>query len=460
MTSKMAGTWDGTKSRTVTACSLQVRLSTRIESRLTRASAVYTLPAPKSKDSTALPARTPSPRPSISSPQHAQQPGESGATSLEFSQSQVPTAVENHTEDWLSKLTDEIDAAIAEQGHADKDEEQLVSHIWGQAHQVFGPSDKDPFLVCSFLGLGSVGAVEEVTMTKGSTISCVRKKIPLPRHLRKHKLTVIQQEVDILKSLAHVHIVKLLGTYEDAIQVNRPGSYCLLMLPVGDGDLRVFLDQCSEEPVNDRSFSLGWLQQWFICLSSALHYMHSQGVRHQDIKPSNIVHRGGSVYFTDFSSSSRFEIGQATSTETPFRSTAMYAAPEVTAKYLDDGTLQRHGRGSDIFALGCVFCEMLSVLTKRSVQSFHDYLVQDEVNNGPLLYSRKLMIIDKWFDVDKYDWYLDQYHHLDSVQIFEDCIKPMLKENRDERCDAATALQKFKNSKELQQSFPKCTCAT
>jgi serine/threonine protein kinase len=292
-------------------------------------------------------------------------------------------------------------------------------------------------------------------MPKESPKSFVRKKFLLPRTKRNERLKHIQQEVDILKSLTHIHIVRCLGTYEDAIQVNRPTSYCLLMSPVGNADLKAFLDDTPHEPIDDRTVRFGWVQQWFICLCSALEYMHSQGVRHQDIKPSNIVHRGASIYLTDFSSSSRFIVGQTTSTESPFGCTAMYAAPEVAAKYLEDGTLQKHGRGSDIFALGCVFCEMLTVLAGSSVSSLHNYLVRDgaenRAENGSLLYSRKVTSINQWFQK------LDQ-DGLPFVQIYHRCIKPMMRLNREIRSDAKTAQQNFIGQEVLRKGSTECAC--
>ncbi|KAF2496352.1 kinase-like protein, partial [Lophium mytilinum] len=136
--------------------------------------------------------------------------------------------------------------------------------------------------------------------------------------------------------------------------------YCLLMSPVGESDLQAFMDELgAREPTE---VEIRWLMDWFPCLTSALAYMHDQGVRHQDIKPSNIVHRGSQIFFTDFSSSSRFKIGHTTSTENPARTSAMYAAPEMLDYLQDDGTLSKHGRAADIFSLGCVFSEMATII--------------------------------------------------------------------------------------------------
>jgi serine/threonine protein kinase len=98
---------------------------------------------------------------------------------------------------------------------------------------------------------------------------------------------------------------------------------------------------------------------------------------------------------------------------------------------------QRHGRASDIFALGCVFCDMLSVLTDRTVSSFHEFLLEDVVdsekgdtphrnNRGPLYYSHKTGLIQKWFS-------MSEFH--------QSILTPMLASDRDSRPSAPTLSQ-------------------
>jgi serine/threonine protein kinase len=322
----------------------------------------------------------------------------------------------------------------------------LIHNVfWNGGHRILGPTDKDPFIVSSFLGHGSVGVVEEVSYTIESRISWVRKKVPLPQHLRTQKLRIIQQEAKVLNSLDHVHIVKLLGSYEDAIRRNRPSMYCLLMSPVGDGDLKIFLNQSLQSRIQEgRMQEVKWLQKWFVCLASALKYMHAQGVRHEDIKSSNIVHHGGTIYFTDFSSSSQFEIGQTTSTDNPSQASALYAAPEVSDRIAADGSFRRHGLGSDIFALGCVFSEMLTVLYGASLSSFHEFLLNDTDLNegGSLLYNRKVHKFDEWFERLRVSSpeNVNLFGFLYDLPIFDICIRHMLAEDRTSRPDAAQVL--------------------
>jgi len=98
----------------------------------------------------------------------------------------------------------------------------------------------------------------------------------------------------------------------------------------------------------------------FECISAGLEYLHEQGTRHKDIKPDNILRTHHSVYLSDFGVStdvSKVIDGQGFSmTEGPTAGTARYFSPEA-AKYLP------RRRKADVFALGCVFLEMLAVLS-------------------------------------------------------------------------------------------------
>jgi len=189
-----------------------------------------------------------------------------------------------------------------------------------------------------------------------------------------------------------------------------------------------------------------WIWQWFGCLSSGLAYMHNQGIRHQDIKPSNIIHRRQRIFFTDFSSSSRFDIGRTTSTENPARISAMYGAPEVVQSLQDNSDFRKHGRGTDIFSLGCVFLEMLTVIDGRLIDDFYEFCLATSTspkrptrlgaNNFPgnFLYSRAVNLVPYWFDNSPY-----------TVKSFlQECIMPMLLPERMERPSASDVSRKVR----------------
>ena len=321
-------------------------------------------------------------------------------------------------------------------------------------HKEFSDINQNFLTVISPLGHGSLGIVEEVQISKQYP-SFVRKRVQIPYHNRNQRLKIIKQEARVLESLVHHHIVQIIGSYSECSPL-RGQFFSLLMLPVGDQDLKAFLEVVGDPSWDGRHdmarIERSWLQSWFMCLASTLAYMHSSGVRHQDIKPSNIIHRGSTIYFTDFSSSSQFQIGQTTSTENPARTSAMYSAPEVINR---DGVLNRHGRGTDVFALGAVFCEMLTVLNDYSVEDFHRFLLRSDSpegtkNSGPgaqiakgiLLYGQKIDRVSEWFGMNDF---------------YRRCLWPMLAPDREKRPDA-DAVAKLIRTYERPTLLPLCPC--
>ncbi|KAF2993797.1 hypothetical protein E8E13_000290 [Curvularia kusanoi] len=299
---------------------------------------------------------------------------------------------------------------------------------WTEDHVVLESSEEDILEAVNPLGHGSLGVVEEVRRIGGYFATFVRKRVRLPPRKKDAAayLKFVEGEARTLRSLVHLHIVTLVGSYEDRKQPARP-SYCLLMAPVGDNDLKTLLSIVGEDDMapEDSIYWRSCMLEWMACLASALKYMHASGIRHQDIKPSNIIHKGNHVLFSDFSSSSSFKIGHTTSTGNPAHSTPMYGAPEVT---WDRG---RHGLATDIFALGCVFSDMLTVTGGRAVQDFQDHLRNNDeaaaIHSDSLLrYSQNVPAIRSWF--------------ADS-HIFNAVISPMLQLDRKMRTTADEVLQ-------------------
>jgi serine/threonine protein kinase len=162
------------------------------------------------------------------------------------------------------------------------------------------------------LGHGSLEIVEGVRWKDTQLLTVVRKRVQLParKAQAKDSLRIIQEEAKHLKSLVHSHIVTLLSSYK--ITDNPIGMLILcLCLQLATTICETLLDIAGEsmelDPPSHRALQqCGWIQSWFVCLASALDYMHQQGIRHQDFKPSNIIHKGARIFFTDFSSSCAF----------------------------------------------------------------------------------------------------------------------------------------------------------
>lgn len=285
------------------------------------------------------------------------------------------------------------------------------------------------------LGRGAIGEVDEVRSIAGKK-TLARKRIAISRRqsLARREVELIQDEIANLRCLDHPHIVKLIGSYQQD-----PGtwkhSFCLLMYPVGNNDLSGFLeDDCKcVSTDSDSELSIrhsAWIMKWFTCLASALQYMHNHHLHHEDIKPKNIIHEGEHIYFTDFSSSRQFEAGQATSTANPARASRLFAAPEALPT--EEGDLFRHGSKTDVFSLGLVFVEMLTILEGHTIDALHGYL---ERNNGfgktymTRQYHRVVDLMDGWFISDL------------GREMYTECIKPMLRQDRASRPSADEVVQ-------------------
>jgi hypothetical protein len=97
------------------------------------------------------------------------------------------------------------------------------------------------------LGRGAVGEVHEVK-APGSHKTMARKRIYLPR-IQKQAVrdrARIKTEVEILRSLDHAHIVKILGCFEEATG-RSTFAFCALMYPAADEDLAHFLyENCQD----------------------------------------------------------------------------------------------------------------------------------------------------------------------------------------------------------------------
>ncbi|TGO21024.1 hypothetical protein BPAE_0247g00020 [Botrytis paeoniae] len=258
-------------------------------------------------------------------------------------------------------------------------------------HEEYTSNKVVPLTTIKQLGHGSLGIVDAVRFNDRDHSGLIaRKIIRLPNFSRKSLLPLIQQEVAVLRGLSHHHIVKIISTNET---IKAPRQFGVLISPAGDEDLGHFLERVSDSDFPEEDMKL--LSGWQCCLASAVSYIHSQNIRHKDIKPNNIICKGDQVYLTDFGSAHQFSAGVTSSTEGPLVGiTKMYSAPEVIS---DD----RRGRPADIYSLGCVFAEMATVADGERIEDFHEYRSQpipDEPDRMTYVYYATSHMIGPWFN--------------------------------------------------------------
>ncbi len=113
-----------------------------------------------------------------------------------------------------------------------------------------------------------------------------------------------------------------------------------------------------------------------MAISEALHYAHSRGMVHRDVKPGNIMLSGsGEIRLMDFGIVSVSGAGDLTVTG-QILGTPAYMAPEQIAG-------EKLGPGADLFSLGAVLYEMIAGRKPFSGAN-HIALIQDVLHGQPI----------------------------------------------------------------------------
>jgi serine/threonine protein kinase len=200
--------------------------------------------------------------------------------------------------------------------------------------------------------------------------------------MKTQKKTKYTMEPPDLRRLRHVHVVAFVATF-----THNHRDYAL-MYPHAKTDLGKYMepvsnwlrgdDFCdSHVPIVSKVEELdlcklapsriSHLCNFFPCLAEALDYLHMENVKHKDIKPANIlIDRFNSPILTDFDISHRYTDQNEAPTAGPTTFTYSYAAPEV---------IGNGGRPfeSDVFSLGCVFSEMITLITGENLLDFESH---------------------------------------------------------------------------------------
>lgn len=235
-------------------------------------------------------------------------------------------------------------------------------------HVEFQRWEDVPLTLGTNIGQGSYAVVQRVICAKINKRPLAQKII---WDYRKGGIEQVMTEVKCIQHLRHRHIVQLVGTYV----VQR--SLHILMFPVGQWNLRHFLEEFEDERMKSKAYpdfySIG---PFFKCLATGVAYLHDEVIPHiinLDIKPENIIvrrctDRPGqlSVFITDFGVSRSFQPSSPSTAANTLYTTAIYQAPEIAQG-------KEYGRKADIFSLGCVFSEMASIVAGKSLREYLNY---------------------------------------------------------------------------------------
>ena len=155
-----------------------------------------------------------------------------------------------------------------------------------------------------------------------------------------------QEVLDALIQMAHPALIK---TFK--LGVHKGSYYEVLQFAAGGPLNKKEQDKFAYLPVDEKK-----LEDIVRVLNEGLHYLHSQGLIHRDIKPGNILvgdFKKNEFMFADFGISSLLDLDSgATERMTTINRTEGYAAPEVYS-----GITRRE---VDYYALGITFYSILT----------------------------------------------------------------------------------------------------
>jgi serine/threonine protein kinase len=187
-----------------------------------------------------------------------------------------------------------------------------------------------------FANLWQIRSVDKVQSRVTKQIYA-RKKISRQRDLKKDKEIIkkFENELQILKKLDHVHLIKVFASYTDRRFV------AIIMKPVASMDLSYYLQARGNSISGEERIRF---KTYYGCLANAVAYLHENNIRHKDIKPGNILLKGEDIYITDFGTAVEFDGDKSVTTGTVKVKTHRYQSPEVSR-----GT--KRGTASDIVSI-------------------------------------------------------------------------------------------------------------
>lgn len=158
----------------------------------------------------------------------------------------------------------------------------------------------------------------------------------------------------------HPHLIELIGTYTDKT------FFALVLSPAAECDLAKLLAMTESDGISVGREDV--LQHSFGCLASGLEYLHARKIRHRDVKPGNILIHNGTVVICDLGISRDWSDSLQDFTQGIVNGqTHRYSSPEV-------GTEQPRDAKADVWSLGCVFLEVVTVLKGQTVADLRNFL--------------------------------------------------------------------------------------
>lgn len=246
------------------------------------------------------------------------------------------------------------------------------------------------------LGAGTYGIVREADGPDGK----VAVKIILKKNVKGNE-RMVWDELDMLRSLHHPHIVRFVDWFE-----SRDKWYIVTELATG-GEL--FDRICEQGKFTEKDAS-----QTIKQVLDAVNYLHNRNVVHRDLKPENLLYLSKSpdsdLVLADFGIAKMLDTKDEVLTT--MAGSFGYAAPEVMLK-------KGHGKPVDMWSMGVITYTLLCGYSPFRSENLQDLI--DECSNGKVVFHERY-----WKDVS---------------QDAKNFIMKLLQPNPDDRATSQQALK-------------------
>jgi hypothetical protein len=190
------------------------------------------------------------------------------------------------------------------------------------------------------LGRGGMGVVYKARQTHLNRVVAV-KVVLAGGHASADELARFRAEAEAVARMQHPNIVQIFETGQ------QDGLPYFTLEYVDGGSLAHKLDGTPLPPSEAAKL--------VETLARAVHYAHTHGVVHRDLKPGNVLlANDGTPKITDFGLAKKVEGGGLT------RSGAIMGTPSYMAPEQADGQTQRIGPATDVYALGAILYECVT----------------------------------------------------------------------------------------------------
>lgn len=225
--------------------------------------------------------------------------------------------------------------------------EAMEGALAGRAAGAATTGESSPGILRGFPGYEPVQVISEGPISS----------VYLTRERQSARMAVLKVLRQVPDSGGEIHFDRFLQEYELIARVNHPNVVRIFDLGVADDHAFIAMEYCSGGSLKRRITEGIDAEQafvWMRVMAEALGALHSVGIYHRDLKPTNVMFRDDdSPVLIDFGLAKEAHLKAAITGTGAIFGTPYYMSPE-------QGQGNPVDQRSDIYSLGIVFFEMLT----------------------------------------------------------------------------------------------------